>query len=118
LLFKGFSELDGEDELRESNALEAHATLVMGVFDEAIQNIAKLDYVFQLLEKVGRSHQRFPGFTGDLFWVSSYLNSDPFRQQFAVSFFLPAMLLLILNTYGLQQKPDTPLSLTKLFILN
>ncbi|XP_064621359.1 uncharacterized protein LOC135484137 isoform X2 [Lineus longissimus] len=67
-LFKGFSEMDGEDELRESSALEAHATLVMGVFDEAIQNIEKVDYVFQLLEKVGRAHQRFPGFTGDLFW--------------------------------------------------
>ena len=73
-LFSGFKDLDvNDDSMRLSQLFEQHGGLVMGVLDEAISHIDNVDYVVDLLQKTGRSHNKFPGFTSDLFWVRTAL---------------------------------------------
>ena len=59
--------------MRENEALEHHALLVMSVIDEAICHIDEVDRVIELCTRVGATHSRFTGFTSDLFWVSCEL---------------------------------------------
>ncbi|XP_064602552.1 globin-3-like [Liolophura sinensis] len=69
-LFSNFKDLDSEDALRENEALEKHALLVMSTMDEAISNIDNVDYVYDVLNRVGQSHGRFSGFVAELFqWM-------------------------------------------------
>ena len=70
-LFKDFKDIHTvDDQLRENEALEHHALLVMSVIDEAICHIDEVDRVIDLCVRVGATHSRFTGFTSDLFWVS------------------------------------------------
>lgn len=69
-LFKDFKELpDDIDDLRENEALEHHASLVMGIIDDAIMHIDNVDHVIATTGRTGATHTQFVGFTCDLFWV-------------------------------------------------
>ncbi|XP_074662421.1 neuroglobin-like [Tubulanus polymorphus] len=66
-LFHGFRDIDNSY-LRDNEALEGHAGLVMTVVDDAIQNINNVDYVLDLLSRTGGSHTRFEGFDVNFFY--------------------------------------------------
>ncbi|XP_046381361.1 globin-5-like [Haliotis rufescens] len=69
-LFSSFRDLTNDDDLRVNENLEKHATLVMGIFDEAISNVDNVDYTLDVLQRAGGKHTRFPGFQPDLFvWM-------------------------------------------------
>ncbi len=72
-LFSSFRGLKHATDMRSSQALENHAMMVMCTIDEAITNLDDLDYAIDMLLSVGKTHQRFPTFNRDLFWVSSVL---------------------------------------------
>ncbi len=72
-MFTGFKHLEEENELRENEALEHHATLVMTTLDDAIAHIDNYGYITDVLVKTGGSHTRFRGFNSDVFWVSNSL---------------------------------------------
>ncbi|KAK6182327.1 hypothetical protein SNE40_010038 [Patella caerulea] len=61
-MFKEFKHLEKEDELRDNEALEHHATLVMTTLDDAITNIDNVEYISCMLSERGGSHVRFNGF--------------------------------------------------------
>lgn len=69
-MFKDFRNLATDDEMRENLALEKHATMVMNLLDEAINNIDNVDLLLDLLHRVGKNHLRFEGFDVSYFWVS------------------------------------------------
>ena len=69
MLFNDFKDLVGEDELRDSAALEHHGFLVMSILDEAITHIDDVDHVIEVCTRVGGSHAKFSGFYSDLFLV-------------------------------------------------
>lgn len=69
-MFKSFKDIQTDDELRESEDLEKHATNVMTIFDDAIANVENVDYIFELLHRTGKLHTGFQGFTPESFWVS------------------------------------------------
>lgn len=81
-LFSNFKDLDSEDALRENEALEKHALLVMSTMDEAISNIDNVDYVYDVLNRVGQSHGRFSGFVAELFQVSPATLMSSFGEAF------------------------------------
>ena len=68
-LFQGFTHIQG-DALRENEALEAHAMLVMNTLDKAFTNLEKYDFVVGSLLATGATHTRFPGFEAKFFKVS------------------------------------------------
>ena len=70
-MFTQLKGLDTEDDLRNNEVLEHHATFVMSTLDEAISNIDNYDFVQQTLHRVGSSHRRFSGFEPSNFWVSN-----------------------------------------------
>lgn len=67
-MFSQFKGIETEDELRNNELLEHHATFVMSTLDEAISNIDNYDFVQQTLHRVGCSHRRFSGFEPSNFW--------------------------------------------------
>lgn len=67
-MFTQLKGLDTEDDLRNNEVLEHHATFVMSTLDEAISNIDNYDFVQQTLHRVGCSHRRFSGFEPSNFW--------------------------------------------------
>lgn len=67
-MFTQFKGIESEDELRNNELLEHHATFVMSTLDEAISNIDNYDFVQQSLHRVGCSHRRFSGFEPSNFW--------------------------------------------------
>ena len=69
-MFSQFKGIETEDELRNNEVLEHHATFVMSTLDEAITNIDNYDFVQQTLHRAGSSHRRFVGFEPSNFWVS------------------------------------------------
>ncbi|XP_063429075.1 cytoglobin-1-like isoform X2 [Mytilus trossulus] len=66
-IFKDFKELETEDEMRENEELEKHATFVMSTLDETITNIDNFDYIKDLAHRTGNSHQRFSEFQKENF---------------------------------------------------
>jgi hypothetical protein len=68
-LFNSFRNVESEDEIRADEALLGHATIVLTTLDEAISNMDNYDYVIDLLRKTGGTHNRFPGYRPDYFWV-------------------------------------------------
>ncbi|XP_046580579.1 neuroglobin-like [Haliotis rubra] len=68
-LFTSFAMLDVEDDLRENEALEHHATLVMTTLDDAFSRIDNYSYVTEVLLKTGESHRRFSAFRSEIFWT-------------------------------------------------
>ena len=78
-MFTQLKGLDTEDDLRNNEVLEHHATFVMSTLDEAISNIDNYDFVQQTLHRVGCSHRRFSGFEPSNFWVS-ILSFQPKHQ--------------------------------------
>ena len=70
-LFKHFKDTKDLEDLRIDEMLEKHALIVMSTFDETVNNIDNVDYVFSLLKTTGSMHSRFPNFQSDLFWVSN-----------------------------------------------
>ncbi|XP_046381362.2 neuroglobin-like [Haliotis rufescens] len=68
-LFTSFKFLEAEDDLRENEALEHHATLVMTTLDDAFSRIDNYSYVTEVLLKTGESHRRFRGFRSEIFWT-------------------------------------------------
>lgn len=66
-MFKVFEEFDDLEEMRESQQLENHASLVMYTIDEAIASIEDVDFVVELLRKIGRTHT-MANFNSELFW--------------------------------------------------
>ncbi|XP_006822139.1 neuroglobin-like [Saccoglossus kowalevskii] len=66
-MFTGFEEFDDLEDMRESQQLENHASLVMYTIDEAIASIDDIDFVVELLGKIGRTHTR-TDFNPQLFW--------------------------------------------------
>ncbi len=68
-MFSAFKELKNAQELRESRALENHAMMVMCTIDEALTNLDDMDYVIDLLKKIGRTHTRFENYKPEIFWV-------------------------------------------------
>lgn len=68
-IFKDFKQLKTEDEMRANEALEKHATFVMATLDETISNIDNYDYVKDLTNRTGGSHQRLTDFQKDNFKV-------------------------------------------------
>ncbi|XP_041351101.1 uncharacterized protein LOC121370066 [Gigantopelta aegis] len=77
LLFQNFKNIGHEDELRENELLEHHATLVMTTLDDAISNIDNHEYVAEFLKKTGSSHIRFDGFSHRNFWKMK----EPFLES-------------------------------------
>ena len=71
-MFKKFGKLKYSAELRGSRDLQNHAKMVMCTIDEAITNLDDLDYVIDVLRKVGRSHTRFEGYKPEIFWVTYF----------------------------------------------
>ncbi|XP_014785608.1 neuroglobin [Octopus bimaculoides] len=69
-MFKDFRNLVTDDEMRENMALEKHATMVMNLLDEAINNIDNVDLLLDLLHRVGKNHLRFEGFDVSYFWLA------------------------------------------------
>lgn len=70
-IFAHFSKLETEDDMRENEALEHHATFVMTTLDEAISNIDNYNYVIDHLHRTGATHQRFIDFSSENFGVSA-----------------------------------------------
>lgn len=70
-IFANFSKLETEDDMRENEALEHHATFVMTTLDEAISNIDNYNYVIDHLHRTGATHQRFIDFSSENFGVSA-----------------------------------------------
>lgn len=68
-MFTSFEKLKYSSDLRESRHLKNHALMVMCTLDEAITNLDDLDYVTDILHKIGRTHTRFQGYTSETFWV-------------------------------------------------
>ena len=42
---------------------------VMCTIDEALTNLDDMDYVIDLLRKIGRTHTRFENYKPEIFWV-------------------------------------------------
>ncbi|XP_077993110.1 neuroglobin-like [Glandiceps talaboti] len=66
-MFRNLDDFDDLEDLRESQQLENHASLVMYTIDEAIASLEDVDFVIELLRKIGRTHKR-THFNPDLFW--------------------------------------------------
>ncbi|XP_070577476.1 neuroglobin-like [Ptychodera flava] len=66
-MFKNLGEFDDLEDMRESQQLENHASLVMYTIDEAIASLEDVDFVVELLKKIGRTHKRMD-FHPELFW--------------------------------------------------
>ena len=62
--------------MRANEALEKHATFVMATLDETISHIDNYDFVKNLTDRTGSSHQRFSDFQKENFKVS-YLPCCP-----------------------------------------
>ncbi|XP_069118262.1 neuroglobin-like isoform X1 [Argopecten irradians] len=67
-IFEKFTNIQSEDELRQNEYLEQHATLVMTTLDDAISRIDDYDYVKGHLHRTGATHQRFDVFRPENFW--------------------------------------------------
>jgi hypothetical protein len=52
--------------MRANEALEKHATFVMATLDETISHIDNYDFVKNLTDRTGSSHQRFSDFQRSL----------------------------------------------------
>lgn len=82
-IFANFSKLETEDDMRENEALEHHATFVMTTLDEAISNIDNYNYVIDHLHRTGATHQRFIDFSSENFGVSARcITMVPQRVEF------------------------------------
>ncbi|XP_062621642.1 uncharacterized protein LOC134283210, partial [Saccostrea cucullata] len=66
-VFTKFTQLETEDDMRQNEALEQHATFVMTTVDEAISNIDNYNYVTDHLHRTGATHQRFVDFSSENF---------------------------------------------------
>ncbi|ESO86862.1 hypothetical protein LOTGIDRAFT_128314 [Lottia gigantea] len=67
-LFRELRDLKTTDELRMSEVLEKHASKVMSILDDSINNIDSVDITLELLHRTGASHKGYQGFTAELFW--------------------------------------------------
>lgn len=102
-IFAHFSKLETEDDMRENEALEHHATFVMTTLDEAISNIDNYNYVIDHLHRTGATHQRFIDFSSENFGVSARWGTKvPQGVEF---FFLPD------DVYYMYNVPDVYLKL-------
>ncbi len=54
----------------------------MCTIDEALTNLDDMDYVIDLLRKIGRTHTRFENYKPEIFWVSGN------KHLSSLSFFL------------------------------
>ena len=68
-LFSTFSNISGDEELRNSEVLENHGLLVMNALDDAIQNVDDVDKMVAKLHAVGATHIQFATFHSKLFQV-------------------------------------------------
>ncbi len=76
-LFSSFKGLTTPAEMRSSLALENHALLVICTLDEAIVNLDDMDYVLDMLTKVGASHRaKLSDFDPDNFKVRTGRSGD------------------------------------------
>ncbi|OWF35175.1 neuroglobin-like [Mizuhopecten yessoensis] len=66
-IFDKVTNIESEDELRQNEYLEQHATLVMTTLDEAITKIDDYDHVKNHLNRTGATHQRFDVFRSENF---------------------------------------------------
>ncbi|CAH1790827.1 unnamed protein product [Owenia fusiformis] len=66
-LFSEFRGLETAEAMRQSQALENHAMMVMCTLDDAICSLDDVDYVQEQLRNVGKSHRRFHGYVADNF---------------------------------------------------
>jgi hypothetical protein len=71
-MFSKLKDLKTKEDQATSEELAKHATRVMETMDESIRSLDEVDVFFQYLHDIGATHSRFPGFTSDLFWVSSF----------------------------------------------
>lgn len=102
-IFAHFSKLETEDDMRENEALEHHATFVMTTLDEAISNIDNYNYVIDHLHRTGATHQRFIDFSSENFGVSARWGT--MVPQGVEFFFLPD------DVYYMYNVPDVYLKL-------
>lgn len=102
-IFAHFSKLETEDDMRENEALEHHATFVMTTLDEAISNIDNYNYVIDHLHRTGATHQRFIDFSSENFGVSARWGT--MVPQGVELFFLPD------DVYYMYNVPDVYLKL-------
>lgn len=102
-IFAHFSKLETEDDMRENEALEHHATFVMTTLDEAISNIDNYNYVIDHLHRTGATHQRFIDFSSENFGVSARWGT--MVPQGVKFFFLPD------DVYYMYNVPDVYLKL-------
>ncbi len=70
-LFRKQRQLEGaeEESVIDDEALESHATSVIGVFDSAIQAIGQPEDFFELLQIYAQLHTAKAGFKPELLWV-------------------------------------------------
>lgn len=88
-LFSKFRELKTKESQVESLELQQHAALVMQTLDESIQALDNMDYFFDYVLQVGRSHRKIPGFNKEYFWVRE-------RILEPIQLFLPALKVKVL----------------------
>ena len=70
-MFKALENVTLVSDMRTSAVLKDHALIVMCTLDEAIMNLDDLDYVQELLYKVGKSHRSLENYRSSVFFVSS-----------------------------------------------
>ncbi|XP_076443112.1 myoglobin-like [Babylonia areolata] len=75
-LFSDFKHLQTEDDFRNNETVEHHATLVMTTLDETITHIDNYDYVTEVLRKTADTHAHIKGFQSRYFWKIK----DPFLE--------------------------------------
>ena len=56
----------------KSEALQEHATKVMGNLDEMINSLDDMDLFFRHLHGIGALHRKMPGFKKEYFFVSVF----------------------------------------------
>ncbi|KAH9401190.1 hypothetical protein TYRP_002781 [Tyrophagus putrescentiae] len=67
-LFTKFQELKTRDSQMKSEALQEHATKVMGNLDEMINSLDDMDLFFRHLHGIGALHRKMPGFKKEYFF--------------------------------------------------
>jgi len=67
-LFSKFRNLKTREAQSESEELQEHAAKVMNTLDEAIKALENIDFFFEYLHQVGRTHHKLPGFHKEYFW--------------------------------------------------
>lgn len=67
-LFTKFRDMRTREEQAESLELQQHAAIVMTTLDEGITALDNVDFFFDFLHQVGRTHRKIPGFHKEYFW--------------------------------------------------